>query len=221
MVRLLLCSVLIGICQSLLGFMYVTFEERFPDQQGIMLAAYGCAMAGSTLSELPVFFWGMPILNKIGADGMLLVSTVATILRMVACAFLPMIWLFAGAELLFNGPMYAAAQFAGMHLAARLAPLGLEATSQALFGTAFNGAGGTIGLLAGGFVMKKLGSRWLFSIGAGVGVFTFIAWIINIVITRRMLAKQAQLAEEPNEPEPEPVEITEVVQQPQVPLLNV
>lgn len=178
MIALLVISAAIGAAQALTGFAYFTLRTRFPEIGDTANTIIGCCMAAATVSELPMFFFSMKIIGKIGERGLILVSCIAAIARCLAFGWVPNPWMLVGTEVVLNGLMYAAAQAAGIRLASKLGPVALAGTSQSLFGTAFSGVGGCVGVLAGGWTFNKFGPVVLFTANAIIMAAFSLLWII-------------------------------------------
>ena len=151
----------------------------------------GLCVAFTVVMEFPFFFFSKWLLARLGSRGMIVLAHFAYISRVVAYSFLYDPWWVLPIELL-HGVTFACLWYeasarartqdrrilthywhwrwrcrsAGVVYVQSIAPKGLEATSQGLFGGTFGGLGRATGAVIGGIIFDYLGPRWLFRIAA-------------------------------------------------------
>ncbi|HWQ13131.1 MAG TPA: MFS transporter [Roseiflexaceae bacterium] len=159
--RFLANALLIGCSGSLVhGFLSLYLEDLGASGEQIGLAYL---IAG--LSELPVMVLSPIVLRRWGARPLLITAGLAYALRMALFAVVPTAeW--ALAVQLLNGLCFAALWIGGVVEAQRLAPPGLEATAQSLFGTAVFGVAVALANTAGGVIYRDFGFGALFAAAA-------------------------------------------------------
>jgi MFS family permease len=138
----------------------------------------GIALFVSTLSEIPVFFFGDYLLKRFKPYGLLVFAVIMTGARslLFAAANTPLLGLLAQ---LLQGLTFPAMWIAGVSYADEHAPGNLKATAQGLFGAMTFGLGSAFGGFIGGLLLESLGGRGLFGVyGAlvlvGVALITLI-----------------------------------------------
>ena len=128
----------------------------------------GLSLTISTLSELPVMFFGGRLLKRFGPRGLLTLAMVVTGLRLL----LYFVFNVPNAILLLqllHGMTFPAIWIAGVAYAHENAPGGLSATAQGVFGALMNGLGTAVGGFLGGLLIESLGGRGMYLvIGAAV-----------------------------------------------------
>lgn len=120
---------------------------------------------GQTLLMLGVLSW---LLRKWGSERLLLLSLLLYAVRFAIWVFVPHPWVVAVSQVLL-GLTYGSALVASVEYAARSAPPGLEATSQAIVTGLINGLGRSLGSVAGGSMYEQLGPRSTF-VASGIMV---------------------------------------------------
>jgi PPP family 3-phenylpropionic acid transporter len=135
----------------------------------------GLSLAVATLSEMPVFFFSAGLLRKLGARGLLFLSLLAYVVRLLAYTLMPAVWLALPINLL-HGLTFSALWVAGVSYANEVAPKGLGATAQGLFTGVTMGLGAAVGVLLGGTLYDSLGPAVMFRAAAcfvAVGLLFF------------------------------------------------
>lgn len=136
----------------------------------------GLSLTVATLSEIPVFFFSALLLRKVGARGLLLMSLLAYVVRLLAYTLMPPVWLVLPINLL-HGLTFSALWVAGVSYANEVAPKGMGATAQGLFTGMTMGLGAAGGALLGGTLYDSLGPAVMFRVAAGcvlVGLIFFV-----------------------------------------------
>jgi PPP family 3-phenylpropionic acid transporter len=130
----------------------------------------GLTLFVATVSELPIFFYGDRLLNRLGARGLLLLSLGASVIRMVGYALMPAAWVVLPLQLL-HGLTFSAMWVAGVAYANRAAPTGMGATAQGLLSGVSMGMAGAAGAMIGGYLYGAVGPAATFGwAGATVAV---------------------------------------------------
>lgn len=150
----------------------------------------GIALAVSTLTEVPVFFFGDRLLKRFKPYGLLIFSLIITGLRslLFAAVGTPTLAIFSQ---VLNGLTFPAMWIAGVSYADENAPEGLKSTAQGLFGAMTFGFGSAVGGFMGGFLLESIGGRALFLV-YGVVVLLGVAIITLIEKRSRVSAVEAQ-----------------------------
>jgi MFS family permease len=149
---------------------------------GINKSVLGVALSISTLSELPVLFFGNRLLAKLKPHGMLILSMCATMIRL----FLYAIFQSAPGILVFqliNGFTFATLWVAGVSFINENAPPGLSATMQGVFGAAVFGFGAAGGGFIGSLLLERVGGAQMYAI---FGVMLLVMLIVYILFERRL-----------------------------------
>ena len=152
-----------------------SFLFLYLDQLGASRTLMGFSLLIATLSELPIFFFGERLLQRLGARGLLLVALVATVLRMIAYALMPSAVYVLPINLLHGFP-FSAMWIAAVSYANRAAPPGMGATAQGLLSGISMGLAGSIGALLGGYLYETIGPAATFGCAGGavlVGLIFF------------------------------------------------
>jgi PPP family 3-phenylpropionic acid transporter len=145
-----------------------SFLFLYLDELGATETLMGLTLFVATLSELPIFFFGDRLLNRLGARGLLLCALGATAVRMVGYALMPTAWYVLPLQLL-HGLTFSAMWIAGVSYANRAAPPGMGATAQGLLSGVSMGLAGATGAVIGGYLYRAVGPAATFG-WAGVAV---------------------------------------------------
>ncbi len=127
----------------------------------------GISLTISTLSEIPVMFFGNRLLKRLGATGLIALSLGVIGLRSV-------LFFLAASPLaiiiiqLLHGFTFPSLWLAAVKYAADHAPAGLDATAQGLLGMMMWGVGTSLGGLLGGMLNGQVGVSAMFAIIGGV-----------------------------------------------------
>lgn len=145
---------------------------------GANKALMGISLTVATLSELPVFFFSDRLLSRVGGPGLLALALLGSSGRALAYSVIRIPWLVLPVQLL-HGLTFSTLWVGGVAIARQLAPVGMGATAQGLFGSLLFGLGAALGGLAGGWLYQELGGAGMFR-WTGVGVLLAIV-IFNLV----------------------------------------
>lgn len=121
----------------------------------------GLALTISTLTELPVFFFGHRLVRRFSSHGLLILSLVLTGIRclLYAAVSTPSLVFLVQA---FGGTIFPILWLAGVTYADENAPAGLKSTAQGLFGAMTFGVGSAVGGFLGGLMLENIGGRGMF-----------------------------------------------------------
>lgn len=165
-------------------FAVYAFFSLYLDALGYSKATIGLLWAVSVLVEIAWFYAQGRLLGRWPMERWLLVCAAATVLRMALIAGLAS-WLVA----LFVAQVLHALTFAAHHtaciaLVTRHFPGQLRGRGQALFTVIGYGAGGVLGVLAGGLVVDRWGFEALFAAATGLG-------LVAVLCARRVARLEA------------------------------
>ena len=145
-------------------------------QLGASETLMGLSLTFSTLGELPVWFFSDAMLRRWGTKGMLIFSLSACVIQAFGYAWMPVPWLILPLQLL-HGPVFSAMWAAGVAYAAEIAPEGMQATAQGIFGGVAMGLKTALGAFIGGILYEHVGMARTFQWGgvaALVGLIIFV-----------------------------------------------
>lgn len=128
----------------------------------------GMALTFATISEVPFLFFSNRLLHRWGSNGLMVLSLIAYVVRLLATAWTPVPWLILPIQLL-HGLSFSAMWVAGVSYADELAPPGLGATAQGLFSATMLGLGSACGGFLGGILYENLGGALMYQ-WAALGV---------------------------------------------------
>ena len=128
----------------------------------------GVALALAIVSEIPFLFFSDRLLRRFGIVGLIVMGGGVVGLRALMFSFASAPWQALMLQLL-HGLTYALVLVGGVEYASRIAPPGLGATAQGVFGGVFNGLGYAFGSLVGGLLLDSVGVMGMYR-WAGVGV---------------------------------------------------
>ncbi|HKY52733.1 MAG TPA: MFS transporter, partial [Anaerolineales bacterium] len=145
----------------------------------------GIAITISTLTELPVFFFGHHLVKRFTPRGLLLVALLMLGIRSFFYSLVntPSLVFLVQA---FGGMLFPAMWLAGVSYADENAPAGLKSTAQGLLGAMTFGFGSAIGGLLGGPMLENFGGRGMFLV---FGLIILVGLVL-IEGIRRMLPKE-------------------------------
>lgn len=141
---------------SVASFLYPYMAELGANSQEM-----GIALTISTVTEVPVFFFGNRLVKRFGSYGLFMISLVLigirSLLYTVASATW-MVWVIQA----FGGTIFPAMWLAGVSYADENAPAGLKSSAQGLFGAMTFGFGSAVGGFIGGVLLASIGGRGMF-----------------------------------------------------------
>jgi hypothetical protein len=168
-------------------WLFVFLDEALGAKEALM----GATLTVTCVVEAPVFWASGFLIRSLGVPRILALVHAAFLLRLSCYCLLPWAvnvkglspWVVLAVEPL-HGVTFGCAWAAGCAQAARLAPRGLSATTQALFSGLYLGAGSGLGALVGGVVHSRCsregeaarGGRAVFAVAAGV---VAVGWLLS------------------------------------------
>ena len=138
----------------------------------------GVAVALGAASELPVVAGGGRLLARFGATRLIAIAIVVYAGRFLAYGTIPAATWVLPVQL-FHGLSYGAFLVASVTLAHRLAGRELAATAQALLTAVSFGFGSITGSLAGGALLDRVGTAWLFRGAAATLIVTLAVFLLG------------------------------------------
>jgi PPP family 3-phenylpropionic acid transporter len=123
--------------------------------------AMGLALTISTLTELPVFFFGHRLVRRFTSHGLLIIALVLMGIRCLLYAAVDTSVLVFIVQA-FSGTIFPILWLAGVSYADENAPAGLKSTAQGLFGAVTFGFGSAVGGFLGGLMLENIGGRGMF-----------------------------------------------------------
>jgi PPP family 3-phenylpropionic acid transporter len=169
-----------------------SFFSLYMEDLGASGTLIGLAVSITSVTELPVMAMAPLALRKIGTRPLLVIGGTMLVVRCVLYAFAPSpAWAIAGQ--LLHGPCFGFLWTAGVFEAQRMAPRGLEATAQSLFGTVFFGLSGVIANLTGGWLYREFGYPTLFLSGATATAVGASILLFDIYLNKRRESSPQQV----------------------------
>ena len=153
---------------------------------GIKKSAIGFALGLATVSELPMLFFADRLLVWLKPHGLLVLSMIATILRLFLYASFTTETGILAFQII-NGFTFAALWVAGVSYVNKIAPPGLSATAQGVFGATVFGFGAAGGGFLGGILLESLGGARMFAVFGGL---MFVALILYLLLERQLSSVQ-------------------------------
>jgi PPP family 3-phenylpropionic acid transporter len=140
----------------------------------------GFALTISTLTEMPIFFFGDRLVKRFTNYGLLILALVMVAIRslLLSVVSTPSMVLALQA---FGGTIFPAMWLAGVSYADQNAPAGLKSSAQGLFGAMCFGFGSAVGGFLGGLLLESVGGRGMFLI---FGIIVLVGLVIAEGIRR-------------------------------------
>jgi MFS transporter, PPP family, 3-phenylpropionic acid transporter len=129
----------------------------------------GISLTIAMVSEIPMLFYSNRLIRRFGLLGLLLIGAGVFGLRALVFSVAVAPWQALALQLL-HGLTYALVLVAGVEYASQIAPPGLGATAQGIFGGVFTGLAAATGSLVGGLLLDSIGIRAMYQVAA-IGVF--------------------------------------------------
>lgn len=169
-VRFLLFLAAVGTVMASHAAFY-TFGSIIWQSQGLSPAWIGTLWAIGVLTEIALFAWSAPFVERLGAMGLLVAGAVAAVARWAAMAFDPPLAALVPLQML-HGLTYGAAHLGAIHFIGRAVPDAAGGTAQALYSSIAAGifhGGATIlsGLL---YVPFGSGTYWAMAAISATGL---------------------------------------------------
>jgi PPP family 3-phenylpropionic acid transporter len=151
-------------------------------EYGIGESVMGYALGIASVAELPALFYADRLLAKLKPHGMLILSMIATMVRLFLYATLVTktgILVFQ----LINGITFASLWVAGVSYINEIAPPGLSATAQGIFGATVFGFGAAGGGFLGAILLERVGGANMYAI---FGALMLAALVVYLVLERQL-----------------------------------
>lgn len=146
----------------------------------------GFAFLVSTLTEIPIFFFGNLLVKRFTAYGLFVISLVLLGVRSLLFGLAGNLFLAIVVQGL-GGAIFPAMWSAGVAYADENAPAGLKSTAQGLFGAMSFGFGAAAGGFLGGLMLENIGGRGMFLV---FGII-ILAGLILIEGAKRLFPEKA------------------------------
>jgi PPP family 3-phenylpropionic acid transporter len=170
------------------GFAVSAYLFPYLAELGAKESLMGIGLMLSTITEMPIFFFGHRLVKRFTSHGLLMIAIVMMGIRclLYAAASTPLIALVIQA---MGGMIFPAMWLAGVSYADENAPIGLKSSAQGLFGAMTFGVGSAVGGFVGGPLLQSMGGRGMFLV---FGVVVFFGLIIAEGI-RRLFPDKSEL----------------------------
>jgi MFS transporter, PPP family, 3-phenylpropionic acid transporter len=166
-----------------------TYQFIYLSELGASKSLMGLSLTVSTLSELPVMFFGDRLLRRFQARGLLVLGMVVIAARaLLYAAFNSPIAILA--LQLMHGLTFPAIWIAGVSYAHENAPIGLRATAQGLFGAMMMGIGAGVGGFLGGLLIGSIGGRGMYIV---FGALILVSVVIFTLVERYRSVSHARI----------------------------
>ena len=168
-----------------MGLMSINaYLAAYMAELGLRKSAMGFALGLAVVSEFPMLYFADRLLARLKPHGLLVLSMIATIVRL----FLYAIFVSEAGILTFqlvNGFTFAALWVAGVSYVNAIAPEGLKATAQGIFGATVFGFGAAGGGFLGAILLERLGGGRMYAVFGAL----ILAALIVYILTERRLAR--------------------------------
>jgi PPP family 3-phenylpropionic acid transporter len=157
---------------------------------GASEATMGIGLTLSTLTEIPIFFFGHRLVRKFGSYGLLIVALIMMGVRSLLFAAANTASLVLTVQGL-GGMLFPAMWLAGVSYADENAPAGLKSSAQGLLGAMSFGVGAAFSGFISGLLLESIGGRGLFFV---LGLVILVGLAIAAGV-RRLSPDQGPLPE--------------------------
>ena len=159
-------------------FSAVSYLFPYMAELGANESQMGLALTISTLTELPVFFFGDRLVRRFGSKRLFTIALILISIRSLFYAAInsPFQIYFVQA---FSGMIFPVMWLAGVSYADENAPPGLKSTAQGVFGAMTFGFGSALGGFVGGLLLESMGGRGMFLV-MGIVILVGLAIIEGI-----------------------------------------
>ncbi|HEX5836637.1 MAG TPA: major facilitator superfamily domain-containing protein 6 [Anaerolineales bacterium] len=164
------------------SFSAASYLFPYMAEMGASETIMGLALTLSTMTELPIFFFGNRLVKRFGSQGLLMLSLILIGLRSLLYALVSAPFAVLIVQML-GGTVFPALWLAGVTYADEHAPPGLKSTAQGLFGAMTFGFGSAVAGFVGGPLLESIGGRGMFLV---FGLF-ILGGIGLIELVKRLL----------------------------------
>ena len=146
---------------------------------GLSKSLMGLTLAVSTLSELPVMFFANRFLKRFNPRVLLVLALLTIAGRLMLYSISQSGWQILLIQLL-HGFTFPIIWVAGVAYADRIAPSGMTASAQGMFGTTLMGLGAALGAFLGGLLLQRFSpSEMYFVVSLGLFVAAGLFFVIQ------------------------------------------
>lgn len=139
----------------------------------------GLLWAVGVVSEVALFAWARPVIQRIGIPGMLLLGASAAMVRWVGTGASTELWLLVPCQVL-HGVTFGATHLAGMTLIQRHVAPGISASAQALYSSLGMGAAMGLTMAVSGILYEALAGRAFWAMAGLSAVSLLLALAIRV-----------------------------------------
>lgn len=173
LLMVLLCGIGMATINS---YLFIHMESL-----GMSKTLMGLALTVSTLSEIPVMFFAGRFLKRFNPRDLLLLALLVVGARLLLYSASSQGWQILLIQLI-HGLTFPIIWVAGVSYADRVAPPGLSASAQGMFGSTLMGIGAALGGLLAGILLQGLGSAGMYlAIGLGLVAIAFFFLLMRFM----------------------------------------
>ena len=165
-----------------------TYLFIYMESLGASKSLMGLALMVASASEILALFFGNQFLRRFGARGLLIIAMTTIGLRLIFYSLTTSTWVVLLIQLV-HGLTFAMILIAGVSYADQVAPTGMKATTQGMFGGTLMGFGAAAGGLLGGVLMERFRPAGMYGI---VGVIVLVSLAAFLLIERRIVSKSRE-----------------------------
>jgi len=137
----------------------------------------GLSMVAEAVGEIPVFFFSSYVMRRWSTRTLLIFGWTVYALRLYVLSIMKAPWVFLPVQVIL-GIAFSAMHSVGVTLTGELAPEGMGATAQAVYGVMRGGLASAAGAFLGGMIYDRWGGPALFQFGGTAIVVALIFFII-------------------------------------------
>jgi len=167
------------------AFSVASYLYPYMAELGATETEMGIALTISTITEVPIFFFGDRFVKRFTSHGLFIIAVALLGIRSLSYAMLStplMVWILQ----VFGGMIFPAMWLAGVSYADENAPAGLKSTAQGLYGAVTFGVGAAVSGFIGGLLLESIGGRGMFLV---FGIVILVGLVIIEGIKRIFPAK--------------------------------
>jgi PPP family 3-phenylpropionic acid transporter len=145
----------------------------FMESLGASKTLMGLSLTISTISEVPVLFFGERLLRRFGTRGLMLLAMGAIGVRLLLYSFSGAPWVILLIQLV-HGLTFPLVLVAGVAYADQAAPAGLRATAQGMFNSTLIGVSSAAGAVLGGILIDQVGPAGMYRLVGSALLFCLV-----------------------------------------------